>query len=150
MSKRSIALLALLFLAPVILYFVWPTDENRIRKLFRDGAKAVEERKISDVMSKVSFSYSDANGLSYALIKDLMARLFKHMQGIKIEFEIKRLSITGEKAVADLAVRAVAAYEKDIGYFIGDAATPANIRFFLEKEGTGWQVVKTERLKPGI
>jgi len=150
MSRKTIILIALLFIAPVIIYFVFPTDESRIKKLFRQGAKAVEDRKIEDVMSKVSFTYSDEHGLSYALIKDAMTRIFGSMKGIKVEYEIKGLDINKEKAVVELDLRVIATYEKDTGYFIGDAAKPVRVRFFLEKEAVGWQVVKTEGLTPGI
>ena len=63
MSRKTIVSLGLLILSPVIVYLLWPSDEAKIKKLFRDGAKAREQEKIDDVMSKVSFNYTDGRGL---------------------------------------------------------------------------------------
>ena len=62
MSKKTVISLAILILAPLIIYFLWPSDENRIKKLFREGAQAIEQEKIDDVMSLVSFNYTDDRG----------------------------------------------------------------------------------------
>jgi hypothetical protein len=64
MSKKTVMSLAVLILSPLIIYFLWPSDESRIKKLFREGAKAIELEKIDDVMSKVSFNYTDDHGLT--------------------------------------------------------------------------------------
>lgn len=147
MSKKTIISLALLILAPVIIYFLWPSDESRIKKLFREGAKAIEQEKIDDVMSKVSFTYTDKQGLAYITIKEGMSRVFQQMSGIKIEYEIKTISVKGTAATADLDLRVIASYGADTGYVVGDAAEPAHMKFFLEKERTTWLVAKTEGLQ---
>lgn len=147
MSRKTIISLALLILAPVIVYFLWPSDESRIKKLFREGAKAIEQEKIDDVMSKVSFTYTDKQGLAYITIKEGMSRVFQQMSGIKIEYEIKNISVKGTAATADLDLRVIASYGADTGYVVGDAAEPAHMKFFLEKERTTWLVAKTEGLQ---
>lgn len=147
MSKKSIILLMLLIISPVIIYFVWPTDEGRIRKLFREGAGAVEAEKTDDVMSKVSFSYSDRQGLSYISIKQGIEREFKAMSNIKIEYDITRLEIKDKTATAGMDVRVIASYGTDTGYVVGDAARPAHLIFSLEKGPTGWLISSSEGLK---
>ena len=147
MSRKTIVSLALLILSPVIIYFLWPSDESRIKKLFRDGAKAIEQEKIDDVMSKVSFNYTDKEGLSYIIIREGMKRVFQQMSGIKIEYDIKNLSIKDAAATADLDLRVVASYGEDTGYIVGDAAEPVHMKFFLEKERTTWLVSGTEGLR---
>ena len=146
MSRKTIISLALLILSPVIIYFLWPSDESRIKKLFREGAKAIEQEKIDDVMSKVSFNYTDEQGLAYITIKEGMGRVFQQMSGIKIDYEIKNISVKGTAATADLDLRVIASYGQDTGYVVGDAAKPAHMKFFLEKERTTWLVAKTEGL----
>ena len=146
MSRKTIISLALLILSPVIIYFLWPSDEGRIKKLFREGATAIEQEKIDDVMSKVSFNYSDGQGLAYVTVKEGMKRIFQQMSVIKIEYEIKNISINDKTATADLDLRVIASYGQDTCYVAGDAAEPAHMKFFLEKERTSWLVTKTEGL----
>jgi hypothetical protein len=140
MSKKSIALLMLLIISPVIIYFIWPTDENRIRKLFKEGAKAVEARKVDDVMSKVSYNYTDLHGLSYIALKQGMEREFQAMSNIRIEYDITQLEVRDKAATAEMDVRVIASYGADTGYVVGDAARPAHLIFSLEKGPTGWLI----------
>jgi hypothetical protein len=146
MSKKSVALLTLFFIAPVIIYFLWPSDEARIRTLFREGAKAIEEQKIDDVMSKVSFSYTDENGLSYLYLKKLLERAFGEVKDIRIEYDIKKIDVRDDSAAADVDVRVAATRGPDTGYMLGDAAKPLHIRFTLDKERTKWLISRTEGL----
>jgi len=144
MSKKTVIFLVILILAPVIIYFLWPSDESRIRKLFREGAKAIEQEKIDEVMSRVSFNYTDERGLSYLTVKEGMARVFQQMSGIKIEHEIKNITVKDSSATADLDIRVIASRGQETGYAVGDAAEPAHIKFYLEKERAKWLVSKTE------
>jgi hypothetical protein len=147
MRKKSIALLMLLIISPVVIYFIWPTDEGRIKKLFREGAKAVEARKVDDVMSKVSFSYSDRYGLSYLALKQGMERQFKLMSNIKVEYDITKLEVKDKTAIAGMDLRVIASYGADTGYVVGDAARPAHLIFSLEKGPTGWLISSSEGIR---
>ena len=69
MSKKSAILTFLLIISPVLIYFLWPSDESRIKKLVKEGATAVEKEEIDNVMAKVSFNYQDEKGFNYILIK---------------------------------------------------------------------------------
>jgi len=146
MSKKTVIALASLILFPLIVYFIWPSDESRIKKLFREGAKAIEQEKIGDVMSRVSFNYTDDQGLAYITIKEGMQRVFQQMSGIKIDYEIKDITIKDKTATADLDIRVIAGDGQDTGYAVGDAAKPAHMKFFLEKERAKWLVNSTEGL----
>ena len=146
MSRKSIIVLALLIMAPVIVYFLWPSDESRIRKLFREGATAIEQEKIDAVMAAVSFNYTDEYGLTYLYIKEGMTRVFQRLDGIKVEYEITRLEITDAAAAAELDIRVIAREGNETGYAVGDAARPVHMKFTLEKQRTTWLVAKTEGL----
>lgn len=146
MSRKWLITLALLIITPVIVYFLWPSDESRIRKLFRDGAKAVEQEKIDTVMAAVSFNYTDEYGLNYLYIKEGMTRVFQRMEGITVEYEITRLEIKDAAAAAELDIRVIASAGNDTGYAVGDAARPAHMKFTLEKQRTTWLVTGTEGL----
>lgn len=147
MSKKSIILLCLLIFAPIIIYFLWPTDESRIKKLFREGAKAIEARKIEDVMSKVSYNYTDEYGLNYIYMKEAMTKIFERMDNFSIEYKINKIEVKEEAAIAEVEVRVIASSGQDKGYIVGDAGKPVEMKFFLDKVRTKWLVNKTEGLK---
>jgi hypothetical protein len=44
-------------------------------------------------------------------------------------------------------VRVLATIGNDTGYILGDLAKPVHLSFILEKEMTGWVVIKTEGLR---
>jgi hypothetical protein len=143
-SRKTFISLAFLILSSLVIYFLWPSDESRIKKLFREGAEAIEQKKTEDVMAKVSFNYRGEDGLTYLLIKEGMGRFSREMSAIKIEYEIKNITVKDASAIADLDIRVIASYGKDTGYAVGDAAKPAHMRFFLEKERARWLVHRTE------
>ncbi len=146
MSKKSIILLFLLILAPIIIYLLWPTDESRIKKLVKEGAQAVEKEEIDKVMSKVSFSYQDEHGLTYMFIKKILTEQFKAMSDIKIEYENLKIEVKENAATASFDLRVIATSGNQTGYIIGDIKTPAHIKLTLEKERAKWLVTKTEGL----
>jgi hypothetical protein len=148
-SRKAIAFLVLLFAAPVLIYLLWPSDESRIRKMFREGAKAAEEKEIDDIMSKVSFNYTDEHGLTYLYLKEGVGRIFKELDSINVEYEIKGIEIRDDNATVEVDLRVIARRGQDAGYVAGDAARPLHMKFFLEKQRTKWLVVKTEGLPAG-
>jgi hypothetical protein len=101
-------------------------------------------------MSKVSFNYTDEHGLSYITLKQGLERVFGRLGRIEVEYELRKLDIKGEGAVAELDVRVIASYEKDRGYVLGDAARPERLIFSLDKERTKWLVTRTEGFKVGL
>lgn len=146
MSRKSIVFLVILVISPVMIYALWPSDESRIKKLFRAGAGAVEQEKIDEVMAKVSFNYLDDKGVTYLLIKEGMARLFRNMDNIKVEYEITRIEVKEKAAIAELDLRVLATRGNETGYIAGDLSKPFQMKFSLEKERTTWLVTKTEGL----
>lgn len=149
MSKKSIAIILFLIAAPVIVYFLWPSDESRIKKLFREGSKAIEKKDIDTVMSKVSFNYRDDYGMTYLSIMETMKSVFKKMNHIEIEYENLKINVKDDTATADVDISIIATIGADTGYVLGDAAKPAHLRFSLEKERAKWLVTKTEGLPYG-
>jgi hypothetical protein len=146
MSKKAIALLFILIVTPVIIYLLWPSDESRIKKLFREGSQAIEQEDLETVMSKVSFHYRDEHGLTYLYLKELMKTLFKQMEDIKIEYENIEINVQDSTATADMDVLILATMGDNTGYILGDLSEPAHLTFSLEKERTKWLVIKTEGL----
>ena len=146
MSKKSIALLILLILIPIVIFLLWPSDESRIKKLFKEGSKAIEKEELDVVMSKVSYNYSDDYGLTYLYIKENMKRVFQQLNDIKIEYENMKITISKNIATAGIDVRVVATIGNDTGYILGDLDKPVHLKFTLEKVRAKWLVIKTEGL----
>jgi len=148
MSKKTIAILFLLLLTPVILYLLWPSDESRIKKLFKEGSAAIEKEDLEAVMSKVSFNYQDEYSFNYLYIKETMKHVFQQMSDIKVEYENLKINVTDKTATADMDVMVLATISGNTGYVLGDLAKPAHLKFTLEKERSKWSVIKTEGLPP--
>jgi hypothetical protein len=146
LSKKLIAVLFIFFALPIILYFLWPSDENRIKKLFKEGSQAMEKEELDAVMSKVSFNYRDEYGLTYLYVKELMKSVFQRMNDIKIEYENLDIKVNDKNATADMDVRILATIGNDTGYIFGDLSKPVHLKFTLEKERAKWLVIKTEGL----
>lgn len=150
MSKKSIILIVLLIIVPIIIYFLWPSDEARIKKLIKEGSEAVEKKELDAVMAKVSFNYQDEYGASYILIKKTFEQQFKVWSDINIERENLKITVKENTAFAELDVRVIATIGNQTGYIIGDIKTPAHLKFSLEKERAKWLITKTEGLKPSF
>jgi len=146
MSRKSIALLFILIAAPLIIYLIWPSDESRIKKLFREGAQAVEKRDLDAAMAKVSYNYRDEYGLTYLYMKEIMKSAFQKMRDIKVEYENLKINIADRAATADMDVRIIATIGNDTGYVMGDLPNPVHLKFTLEKERTTWLLTKAEGL----
>ncbi|MBI5100651.1 MAG: hypothetical protein HZB33_02260 [Nitrospirae bacterium] len=146
MSRKMTAFLIFLFAAPIVVYLIWPSDESRIRKLFREGAAAVHARKTEDVMAKVSFNFTDEHGLSYLYLKEGLARLFTRFPDLRVDYTIRNIEVRKDGAAVEVEVRVIAGRGPEAGYIAGDAADPLKMKFHLEKDRTTWMVVRTEGL----
>jgi hypothetical protein len=146
LNKKTIAFLFILIAVPVIIYLLWPSDESRIKKLFKEGEEAVEKKDIDMAMSKISFNYRDEYGFTYLYIRETMKSLFHRMNDIRIEYENLEIKVNDKTATADMDVRIIATTGNDTGYVLGDMPHPAHLKFTLEKERTEWLVTKTEGL----
>ena len=146
MSKKTLGLILLIIILPVVVYLFVPSDASRINKLFKEGAKAVEREDIDAVMSKVSFNYRDEYGFTYLYVKESMKSVFRQWGDINIEYENMKIDIKDKTAVAEIDVRVTASIGDNRGYVIGDLMKPVHLTFTLEKERTKWLVTKTEGL----
>lgn len=147
MRKKSVIFLFLLILSPIIIYFLWPSDESRIKKLIKEGAAAIEKKEMDKVMSKVSFNYYDDYGFTYILIKKLLEDQFRTMSDVKVEYENLKITVEKDSAIADLDVRVIATIGNETGYIIGDIKKPVHLKFNLEKERVKWLMMKIEGLR---
>jgi hypothetical protein len=145
-KKKSLLIFHILFALVFLTYLLWPTDESRIKKLFKEGAEAIEREDLDTVMSKVSFNYRDDYGQTFLSIKESMRSIFKQMSDIKITRENLAIKINDKTATGDLDVRIIATIGNNTGYVMGDLRKPVHLRFTLEKEKMKWLITKTEGL----
>ncbi|HET6514911.1 MAG TPA: hypothetical protein VFG09_07095 [Thermodesulfovibrionales bacterium] len=144
MKRRSLIAAGLVVLAILGFSFLWPTDEGRIRKLFKEGAAAMEAKNLEGVMAKVSYRYTDDYGMTYLYLKEMLKREFGALSDIKVEYDAVRIKVSNNSAVAEVDVRVIATSGKETGYIIGDIREPLRLRFTLEKERMKWLIVKRE------
>jgi hypothetical protein len=146
MNKKIIGFLLLITAGIMIYIFFFPSDESRIKKLFREGSLAIEKEDIDAVMSKVAYNYRDEYGLTYLYIRESMKSVFQRLKDIKVEYENLKIVVHDKTAEADMDVRIVATIGNETGYIFGDMPDPVHLRFTLEKERTKWLVTKTDGL----
>lgn len=146
MNKKTITFLFTIIVTALIIYLVWPSDENRIKKLFKEGSRAIEKEDLETVMSKVSFHYRDEYGLSYLSVKEILKSVFRQTEDIKIEYEHVNITVSDDTATADMDVLVLATIGNNTGYILGDLSEQAHLTFTLEKARTKWLVIKTEGL----
>jgi hypothetical protein len=146
LNRKSLILISIPFVLAVLIYLLWPSDESRIKKLFKEGSQAIEKEDLDGVMSKISFNYHDEYGMNYLYIKESMKSIFQQMNDIKIEYENLKIKVDKKTATADMDVRILVTIGDDTGYIFGDLAKPVHLTFTLEKERAKWLVTKTEGL----
>jgi hypothetical protein len=143
-NKKTIAIIVLIIVIPILFYALFPSDLKRIKKLFSEGAKAVEAKELDSVMSKISYNYRDDYGMTYLYVKESMKRGFQQMSDIRIEYENLKITIQEKAAKAEMDVMVLATIGNDTGYILGNLSKPAHLTFTLEKERTKWLITRSE------
>jgi hypothetical protein len=152
--KRSYSLFAtVLFIIAAALYFLYPTDENRIRKTIKGGASAVMAEDIDGVMEYVSYNYNDRYGNNYLLLKKRLQNIFRRLDDIDIERNIVKISVKEKLAEVELSVRVLATPSSgpspdgfERAYLIGDAGEAADLKITLEKSSYKWLITEVDGL----
>ena len=146
MGRKTAVVLLLIAVAVALFFWLFPSDQSRIKKLFREGSAAIEKEDIDAVMSKVSYNYRDEYGLTYLYIRETLKSVFQRLKDIKVEYENLKIVVHDKTAEADMDVRIVATIGNETGYIFGDMPHPVHLKFTLEKERIKWLVTKTEGL----
>ena len=142
-SRRRLYAWAFLVLAGVALYAFWPTEEQRIERTLHGLARALEEKNADDVMSFLSFNYSDNHGARYLLVKKQLERWLPEYSDIQVEVEPASILVSQNTAQVRTGLRVSAVHGYDMGYFVGDFDHPAPVALVMEKHPPGkWLVLK--------
>ncbi len=145
MRKRYSLFAAVLFMCAAAVYWFYPTDENRIRKIIRKSERAIIAEDIDGLMDSISYNYTDDYGNSYLTLKRRFVTVFKRLSDIDIERNIIRISVADKRAETELEVRVIASSPSDPSksareYIIGDAGRAQTIKVFLEKSPHKWLI----------
>lgn len=151
MKRRYSIFAAIIFFFVVAAYFLFPTDENRIRKTIRKSEQAFTSEDVDRIMELVSYNYSDAFGNNYLRLKKTLQTVFKRLDDIDIEKTITGITVDGKRAETELDVRVIASSssragqsEYDRGYILGDAGEAARIKVYFEKPSYTWLITGVE------
>ncbi len=162
MNKKCVIGVLLLSAMIAAVYFLWPSDEKRIKKLFKEGARAAESGDVDGIVAKISFNYRDDYGMTYLTLKEVLKREFGKFSEVRVEYDdlkiklLKKEESSGDRipsashrAIADFNVRVIATSGGETGYIIGDIKAPHHLRFTLEKERVKWLIIKAEGFEAG-
>ena len=133
---------ALVVAVVIIAIVVFPSDKKRIRKAIRTCEQAIINENNEELMSFISFNYSDDYGGSYLMLKKRSERLFKTYDDYEIIADIVGITVNEGKAIADLKVSIIASEGNERGYLLGDAGYPREIKVYFEKDKFGWAIVR--------
>jgi hypothetical protein len=144
---------ALLFLCAVSVYFYYPSDENRIRKVIRNCEKAAVTEDIDGLMDSFSYNYIDDYGNGYLKLKKRFEAAFKRLDNIEIEKNLRGITIDESEAQAELQIRVIASSSSGRGgkgqdkkYIIGYPEDTETIRISFAKSAHKWLITGFEGL----
>ncbi len=151
MRRRYSIVGTIIFLFVVVVYFFFPTDENLIRKTIAAGERAVMSEDIDRLMECVSYNYQDEYGNNYLLLRKRLMDMFRRMDTIEVQKELRRISIQEKRAEVELSVRVLAARASasarntaERKYVLGDVSDGKTIHVFLEKSLQKWLITRVE------
>ena len=150
-SRRSLAA-ALALVAGAAGWAAWqrlsapaPSDEDRIRALFEQAARAVEEKRVSDAVSAVSERFS-GEGLDRHGVKQLIAAQVFRGEWVSVSVAGSRVRVEGDAASAAVdVVMARSGKGTRLSDLLPQDARANRFDCRLEREGGDWRVVSASR-----
>lgn len=119
-----------------------PTDEELIRALFDDAARAAEEKRVSDAVSGVSERFA-AGGLDRHGVKQLVAFQVLRGEWVSVSVAGARVRLDGDRARANVdAVLARGAKGRPLASLLPGEASAHRFECRLERERDGWRIVE--------
>ena len=144
---RRAAALAVLALAGLLAALGWhrfrarPSDEEQVRQVFLDAARAAEEGRVGDALAAVSERFQ-GEGLDRQGVKQLLAwhAIAGDLGAVAVLGTAVRLSGEAAEATVDVAfVRGVRGARANLGA-LSDASAQ-RVEAVLAREGGAWRVV---------
>src|SRR5262249_50282566 len=123
-----------------------------IRSIFVRGERAIEERKVPEVMALVSRDYRDDEGLRFGSLRLLAARQMRDAQSIEITIPDQLLHIEVEpdgkhawaQARVDIRVATSFGTTEDLSSTLSFRFVKEPVRYYLMFPGEEWRLIKAE------
>jgi hypothetical protein len=146
--SRRTAAVALAVAALVAAALAWrlrrppETDEDRIRALLEDAARAAEEKRVSDVVAGVSERFA-AGGLDRHAAKQVVALQVLRGGWVSVSILEPRIRVDGDRARANVdAVLSRGAKGKALPALLPGEASVHRFALRLEREPEGWRILE--------
>ncbi len=149
-------MLVLLVLGLVLLvWYLVPSEEDRILKRLEQAAQALENEDTRGVMSVIDREhFTDPIGYGPAEIEHGLDEAFGMFDSIEVVMERPRIRVEEGKRRALVTLRFVITgiYEGQFGFIVGTTQETALARFAMEKSPeAGWRVTElTAAVMPGM
>jgi hypothetical protein len=117
-----------------------PTDEERIRGLLADAARAAEDKRIGDVVRDVSERFA-GQGLDKRGVKQLVALHVLRGAWVAVTISGERLEVRGDRARAVVDVVMLRSGKgRPLSELLPEQATVHRFDLHLAREEEGWKV----------
>ncbi len=152
MSRRALALAAAVLAAAVAWLALHrmlarpPSDEEQIRSLFADAARAAEAKRASDVVEAVSERFRSEDGLDKRELRQLVLAQVLRGEWVSVTIAGARVEVEGGRAQAVLdVVMARSGKGRALADLLPAEAEASRIACRLEREEGRWRVVSASR-----
>lgn len=122
-----------------------PTDEELVRALFDDAARAAGERRAGDAVAGVSGRFR-GHGLDRDGVKRLVAFHVLRGEWVSVSVAGARVSVEGDRAraVVDAVLARGSGKGKALAALLPGEASAHRFACLLEREAGGWRIVEAE------
>ncbi len=155
-TKRELTLGLLVAALALLVWYLVPSEEDRILERLEQAARALEREDAGGVMSVIDVErFTDPIGAyDPREMENGLVKAFQMFDNIEVIMEKPRIRIEEGKKRALVTLRFVITgiYEGQFGFIVGTTQETALARFTMEKNPeAGWQVVELTAAKlPGI
>ncbi len=122
-----------------------PSDEERIRALFDDAARAAEAQRVSDAVEGVSERFR-GGGLDRRGVKQLVAFHVLRGEWVSVSVAGARIAVAGDaaRATVDAVLARGSGKGKALEALVPGEATAHRFACRLEREPAGWRIVEAD------
>lgn len=127
-----------------IVWISWPrpeplSDRQQVLRLIADVERAVEQKRVSDLMRYISEDYLDAHGYNRRMVQRLALAGAREPRPVDLSVEVTDITIEGDTAT----------FSAEVDYSVGGFARPGSsthltVRGELRRERGGWKVVSAD------
>ena len=120
------------------------SDEDLIREMIDDAARAAVEKDIKGITEHVSDSYKDEYGNDRDALKGLLFVYFRQYERINVYVRDTEVAVEGDRAEASVKVVFTGGETlEDIGDVVPSSGGGYLLEIKLEREGGDWKVVRS-------